>query len=62
VLEQLVHPVHQLDVGVTPHLAEERGSFDALIGDWIELTKQFFATYLGRGHGYLPARVEEPAR
>ena len=39
-LDQLVQPVHELDVRVAPELAEDGRSLDALVGDRIELAEQ----------------------
>src|SRR5262245_4916544 len=39
-LEQLVKPVHSFHVRVTAHLAENRGAFDCLVADAVELAEK----------------------
>ena len=39
-VQNLVHPMDQLHVGVATHLAEHRRTLDRLIGETIELSKE----------------------
>ena len=43
-LQDLVEPVHQLDVGVATQLAEHRGRFDRLVGEAVQLPEQLGTT------------------
>ena len=45
-LQDLVDPVHQLDVGVAAHLAEHRGALDRFVAHGIELPEQCGTTDL----------------
>jgi hypothetical protein len=45
-LQQLVRPVRELDVGVATHLAEHRRALDGLVGDRIQLAEQRFSSNL----------------
>ncbi len=39
-LHDLLQPMHQLDVGIAPQLAEDGGTLDRLVGEAIELAEQ----------------------
>ncbi|MOA38471.1 hypothetical protein D3C78_1601600 [compost metagenome] len=43
-LEDLVQPVHQLDIRIAPQLAEHRGGFDGPVGEAVQLAEQRGAT------------------
>ncbi len=45
-LEDLVEPVHQLDIGIAAQLAEYRGGLDGLVGQAVQLAEQRNATDL----------------
>ena len=48
-LQNLVEPVHQLDVGVAAQLAEDGRALDRLVGERIELAEQRGARDLKHG-------------
>ena len=39
-LEDLLNPVHQLDVGIAAQLAEDRGALDRLVAKAVEFAEQ----------------------
>ena len=39
-VQNLVYPVNQLDVRVTPHLAENRCAFDRLVSETVEFSEK----------------------
>jgi hypothetical protein len=53
-LQNLVHPVNELDVRVAAHLAENRCRFDRLVPDLIELAEQGSPTDLRHCRSLLP--------
>jgi hypothetical protein len=42
-LQDLVEPMHQLDVGVAAQLAESGRAFDGLVGQAVQLSKEGYA-------------------
>ena len=48
-LQDLVEPVHELDVRVAAQLAEHGGAFDRLVGERVELAEQGGARDLSHG-------------
>src|SRR5205823_5224816 len=57
-LEDLVEPVHHLDVGVPTQLAERGGALDGLVSEAVELSEQCDA--LDFRHGFLSFRRRPP--
>src|SRR5262249_5345910 len=43
-LQDLVYPVHQLDVGIAPQFAEDGGAFHGLVSETVQLAEQRRAT------------------
>ena len=39
-LQKLVAPVHQLDVGIAPQLAEDGGTLDGFVAQAVQLSEQ----------------------
>jgi hypothetical protein len=42
-LQELVEPVHQLDVGIAPQLAEDGGTLDGFVAQAVQLSEQRYA-------------------
>src|SRR5579863_1290507 len=48
-LKNLMDPVGQLDVGVSPHLAENRRTLQGAIGEFVQLPEERCAADVGHG-------------
>jgi len=49
-LKQLMQPMNGFNVRITTHFAENRGTFDGLIGDGVKFAKQSGSSYFSHNN------------